>query len=318
MNFTFVTLLAIVLASIAPPARAEFPDKPIRLVVPFAAGGGADATARAIAEALSKSLRQPVLVENKPGGDSTIGSLYVAKSPPDGYTLLFGTNTGMSGAPVLHRNIGYDPVKDLTPISMCGLFAFFLVVNPEVPAKTLKELIDLARANPGKLNYATGNAMGIVGTSQLMAAEKLEMIHVPYKGEAAAMPDLLGNRVQMLFATGFIVPHVREGRVRAITAILDNRSAALPDVPTIAEAGFPELAIRGWAGFFGPAGMPRDITARLSREINDALRSQAVQDQMALQGFVGKASTPAELAAFTKSQLDLWGTAVQAAGIKPD
>jgi tripartite-type tricarboxylate transporter receptor subunit TctC len=144
------------------------------------------------------------------------------------------------------------------------------------------------------------------------------MTHVPYKGEAAAMPDLLGNRVQMLFATGFIVPHAREGRVRAIVAILDNRSAALPDVPTIAEAGFPELAIRGWAGLFGPAGMPRDVTARLSREISEALRTQSVQDQMALQGFVGKASTPAELAVYSKSQLDLWGAAVQAAGIKPD
>ena len=309
-------LLAASLAMV--PAHAQYPDKPIRFIVPFAPGGGADALARAVAEGMTRSLGQPVVVENKAGGDATIGSLFVAKSPPDGYTILFGSNTGLSGAPWLHKNIGYDPVADFTPISMIGLFPYFLVVNNDLPVKSLRELVTYARANPGKLNYATGNAMGIIATGQLIAMEKLEMTHVPYKGEAPAMPDLLSNRVQMIFTTGFIVPHVKEGRVRAIAAMLDERNDALPDVPTVAEAGFPMLAVRGWAAVFGPAGLPREVTAKLSRAVNESLRLERVKQQLALQGFPGKGSTPQELSEFTRAQLQSWGDAVKAAGIKPD
>lgn len=308
----------VLVAAFSLPLHAEFPDKPLRIIVPFVAGGGADTLARVIAEALGRRLGQPVVVENKAGGDSTIGSGFVAKSPPDGYTLLFGTNTGMSAAPYFHRNIGYDPVQDFTPISRLGYFAFFLVVNPEVPATSLQELIKYARDHPGKLNYASGNSMGIVATAQLAKAKNLDMIHIPYKGENGALPDLLGNRVQMIFATGFIVPQVKEGKVRAIMAVLDERNAALPDVPTVAESGFPELEIRGWAGLFGPAAMAPDVTARLSKEVNEVLRSRDVQAQLALQGFAGRPSTPAELAILVKKQLDQWAIAVKNAGIQPD
>jgi tripartite-type tricarboxylate transporter receptor subunit TctC len=311
-------ILVAMLALAAVAARADFPDKPIHFVVPFAAGGGADALARAVGGGMSKVLGQPVLIDNKGGGDATIGSAYVAKAAPDGYTILFGSNTGMSGAPALHRNIGYDPVRDFTPISMIGMFPYFLTVNRELPVKTLQELVDYARANPGKLNYASGNAMGIIATGQLAAAEKLDMQHVPYKGEAPAMPDLLSNRVQMIFTTGFIVPHVKDGRVRAIVAVLDERNDALPDVPTVVEAGFQYLSIRGWAAVFGPAGMPREVTAKLSAAVNEALRMADVKQQLALQGFPGKGSTPAELAEFTKVQLQSWAAAVKAAGIQPD
>ena len=320
-RFALVALVAWL--ALSPPAASaqsaqKYPDKPIRFIVPFAAGGGADALARAVGEGMSRSLRQPVLVENKPGGDATIGSAFVAKAAPDGYTILFGSNTGMSGAPALHRNIGYDPRKDFTPISLLGDFPFFLVVNRELPVNTMRELVAYARANPGKVNYASGNAMGIVATGQIIASEKLEMTHVPYKGEAAAMPDLLSNRVQMLFTTGFIVPHAREGRVRAIAAVNDERNAALPDVPTVSEAGFPELALRGWAAVFGPAGMPAAITARLSAAVNEALRSPTVREQLMQQGFVGRGSTPAELAEITRKQLESWAAAVKAAGIQPN
>jgi tripartite-type tricarboxylate transporter receptor subunit TctC len=310
-------VLAFFLATTAL-AHAEYPDKPIRFVVPFAAGGGADALARAVASGMSIVLKQPVVIDNKPGGDAVIGTLSVAKAAPDGYTILFGSNTGMSGAPALHKDVGYDAVRDFTPVSAIGMFPYFLVVNNELPVKTLRELVDYARANPGKLNYASGNAMGIVATGQLIAMHKLDMVHVPYKGEAPAMPDLLSNRVQMIFTTGFIVPHVKEGRVRAIVAVLDERNDALPDVPTVGEAGFPTLAMRGWAGVFGPAGMSRDVTAKLSHAVNEALRMQAVKDQLAVQGFPGKGSTPAELAEFTRMQLDSWARAVKAAGIQPD
>jgi tripartite-type tricarboxylate transporter receptor subunit TctC len=308
----------IVIAALALTARAEYPDKPIHFIVPFAAGGGADALARAVASGMTTLLKQPVLIENRAGGDAVIGSLFVARAAPDGYTILFGSNTGMSGAPALHRNIGYDPVRDFTPISMIGMFPYFLVVNRDLPAGTLRELVDFARAHPGELNYASGNAMGIVATGQLIAVHKLDMVHVPYKGEAPAMPDLLSNRVQMIFTTGFIVPHVKDGRVRAIVAVNDERNDALPDVPTVIEAGFPGLSMRGWAAVFGPAGMSRDVTAKLSEAINESLRMQAVKDQLATQGFPGKGSTPAELAEFTRVQLESWGRAVKAAGIQPD
>ncbi len=309
--------LLLAAATFAGPTRAEFPDKPIRIVVPFAAGGGADALARAVGEGMSQVLRTPVLIENRPGGDATIGTGFVAKAPPDGYTLIFGSNTGMSGAPALHKDLAYDPVRDFTPVSTLGVFPYFLAVNRDLPAKTLRELVDYARANPGKLNYASGNAMGIIATGQLVATEKLDMTHVPYKGEAPAMQDLLSNRVQMIFTTGFIVPHVKDGRVRALVAVNDERNAALPDVPTVAEAGFPELSLRGWAAIFGPAGMPADVTAKLSAAVNEALRMPTVREQLAVQGFVGKGSTPAELAQVTREQLKSWAQAVKAAGLKP-
>ncbi|HUQ28900.1 MAG TPA: tripartite tricarboxylate transporter substrate-binding protein [Usitatibacter sp.] len=299
-------------------ARAEYPDKPIKFIVPFAAGGGADALARAVASGMTIVLKQPVVVESKPGGDAVIGTQFVAKAAPDGYTILFGSNTGMSGAPALHKGVPYDPVRDFTPVSMIGMFPYFLVVNNELPIRTLRQLVDYARANPGKLNYASGNAMGIVATGQLIAAEKLDMVHVPYKGEAPAMPDLLSNRVQIIFTTGFIVPHVKDGRVRAIAAVLDERNDALPEVPTVAESGFPNLAMRGWAAVFGPAGMPREVTAKLSWAVNESLKMQMVKDQLAVQGFPGKGSTPAQLDEMTRTQLKSWADAVKAAGIQPD
>jgi tripartite-type tricarboxylate transporter receptor subunit TctC len=311
-------LILLCLVLLVLPARAEFPDKPIRFIVPFAAGGGADSLARAVASGMSTALKQPVVVDSKPGGDAVIGTLYVAKAAPDGYTILFGSNTGMSGAPALHKDVQYDPVRDFTPISMIGMFPYFLVVNNELPVRTLRELVDYARKYPGQLNYASGNAMGIVATGQLIATQKIDMVHIPYKGEAPAMPDLLANRVQMIFTTGFIVPHVKEGRVRAIVAVLDERNEALPDVPTVGEAGFPGLSMRGWAAVFGPAGMPREVVAKLSWAVNEALKMPSVREQLAVQGFPGKGSTPAELAEFTRVQLESWGRAVKAAGIQPD
>jgi len=311
-------LMLAVLALLATSAHAEYPDKPIKFIVPFAAGGGADSLARAVASGMSIVLKQPVVVESKPGGDAVIGTQFVANAAPDGYTILFGSNTGMSGAPALHKNVQYDPVRDFTPISMIGMFPYFLVVNKELPVRTLQELVDYARRHPGQLNYASGNAMGIVATGQLIAVQKIDMVHVPYKGEAPAMPDLLENRVQMIFTTGFIIPHVKDGRVRAIVAVNDERNEALPDVPTVNEAGFPGLSMRGWAAVFGPAGMPRDVVAKLSMAVNEALKMQSVKDQLAVQGFPGKGSTPAELGEITRFQLQSWGKAVKAAGIQPD
>jgi tripartite-type tricarboxylate transporter receptor subunit TctC len=314
----FRAFVAALAALLSLSAHAGYPDKPIRMIVPFAPGGGADALARAVASGMSIALKQQVVIDSKPGGDSVIGTNFVARAAPDGYTILFGSNTGMSGAPALHKDVPYDPLRDFAPISMIGMFPYFLVVNNDFPVRTLRELVDYARRHPGQVNYASGNAMGIVATGQLVANEKLDMVHVPYKGEAPAMPDLLGNRVQFIFTTGFIVPHVKDKRVRAIVAVLDERNEALPDVPTVAEAGFPRLSMRGWAGVFGPAGLSPAIVQKLSWAVNESLRMQLVKDQLAVQGFPGKGSTPAELASFTRVQLESWARAVKAAGIQPD
>ncbi|HXF79474.1 MAG TPA: tripartite tricarboxylate transporter substrate binding protein [Usitatibacter sp.] len=305
-------------AAAAAVAHAEFPEKPVHFVVPFAPGGGADSLARAVGEGMSRYLGQPVVVDNKPGGDATIASAFVKAAAPDGYTILFGSNTGFSGAPALHRNIGYDPVRDFTPISMMGMFPYFLTVNKDVPARNLRELVDYARAHPGELNYASGNAMGIVGTGQLIAAEKLQMTHVPYKGEAPAMLDLLSNRVQMIFTTNFIIPYAKDGRVRVLAAAMDERHDSLPEVPTMAEAGFGYLAIRGWAAVFAPAGLPRDIQAKLNAAVVESLKMQSTRDALALQGFPGKGSTPQELGEFTRAQLQSWAAGAKAAGIQPE
>ena len=319
--FSLALLALLALLAVLVPgtcAAAGYPDRPIRLIVPFAPGGGADATARIVAEHLGRALQQPVVVESKPGGDSTIGAEYVAKSAPDGYTLFFGTNTAMSGAPVLRKNVPYDPMRDFTPISLIGRFSYFIVTSNDFGPRTLKDLVAYARAHPGRINYATGNAMGIVGTAQLMASEKIDMVHVPYKGEAPALVDLMTNRVQVMFTTGYIIAHVKDGKVRAIATVLDERGSTLPDIPTVGESGYPQISIRAWAGLFGPANMPRDVTQRLSRELSAVLRLPAVQEQLAVQGFAGHGSTPEELAELTREQLQLWARAVREAGIKPE
>ena len=311
----FVAALTLLLPA---SALADWPEKPIRFVVPFPAGGGADSLVRSVAEGMSKVLGQPVIVDNKPGSDAALGSAFVAKAPPDGYTILFAGSTGFSAAPYLHKNLGYDPVKDFTPISMLGMFPFFIAANNDFPAKTLGELVEYVRTNPGKVNYASSTGMGTVATAQLAAAEKLAMTHVPYKGEAPALPDLLGNRVQLLLATNFIIPHVKEGRVRAIVAILDQRHDALPDVPTVAEAGFPSIAIRSWGSVVAPAGLPGEIQEKLARAVNESLRMESTKKALAVQGFPGQGSTPLQLAEVIRAQLALWGEAVNAAGLKPE
>jgi tripartite-type tricarboxylate transporter receptor subunit TctC len=203
-----------VVGLIALPTAAQYPAKPIRLIMPFPAGAAADTAARIVAQPLSRELGQPVLVDNKPGADGAIAAELAAKSAPDGYTLLFAGPTQMLGVPTLRKNPPYDPVADFAPITSVVTFAFFLVVHPSVPAKTLPELIDYVRANPGKLNYASGNVIGVLATAQLMSLGKLDMVHVPYKGEPLAIPDLLDARVHMMFGNGAIVaPLVREGKL---------------------------------------------------------------------------------------------------------
>lgn len=300
-------------------AAAQYPARPIRIIMPFPAGATADTVARIVAQPLSQVLGQPVLVDNKPGADGAIAAELAAKSAPDGYTLLFAGNTQMLGVPILRKNPPYDPLVDFAPITPVVKFAFFLVVHPSVPAKTPSELIDYARANPGKLNYASGNVNGVLAAAQLISIGKLQMVHVPYKGEPLAIPDLLNARVHMMFGTGGVTaPLVREGKLRALATLLPARSSLLPDVPTMAEAGMPQLSIVIWGGLFGPAKMPKDIVEKLSHEVNAVLQRPEVHGQLERQGSEPGGSTPAEFSAFLKQQLADWGKAAREAGLKPE
>jgi tripartite-type tricarboxylate transporter receptor subunit TctC len=308
---------ALLGASLA--VQAQFPAKPIRVVVPFPAGSATDTVARVLAAAASQPLGQPVVVENKAGADGAIAAAEVAKSAPDGYTLLMATNSPMSAVPALKKNPPYDPVADFTPVTDIGRYTFFIVVHPEVPAKSLAELISYARVNPGKLNYATGNTSGIVSTAYFASLAKIELVHVPYKGEPQALTDLVAGRVQlMVVSSGTSLPLLRDGRLRALVTTLGRRSPLLPEVPTIAEAGMPQFSLTSWAGLFGPAKMPREVTERLNREFAAAMGRADVQATLDKQGFAVNPSSPEQLAQLVKEQLESYRRVLRAAGVEPD
>jgi tripartite-type tricarboxylate transporter receptor subunit TctC len=298
---------------------AQYPAKPIRVVVPFPAGSATDTITRILANSVSQSVGQPLVVENKAGADGAIAAGEVAKSPADGYTLLMATNSPMSAVPAMKRTPPYDPVKDFTPITDIGRYTFFIVLHPSVPAKTLPELIAYARSNPGKINYATGNTTGIVSTAFFASQAQIKMVHVPYKGEPQAITDLVAGRVQLMFASSSTsVPHVREGRLHAVVTTLPKRSALLPDVPSIAEAGMPQFSITSWAGLFGPAQLPREVVQRMNREFVEAMKRPDVQSAMERQAFTLSPSTPEQLAGFVKEQMESYRRTLRAAGVEPE
>jgi len=312
--YILAALLVVVL-----PAAAQYPNKPIRLIVPFPPAGAADLSARTLAQPLAQALGQPVVVENRPGADGAIAADLVAKATPDGYTLFFGTNTAMCGVPAMRKEPPYNSVTDFTPISLVGYFGFFLFTSPTVPALTLRELIDYARANPGKLNYATGNSTSVLASARLKSQERLDMVEIPYKGDAPATSDLVAGRVQLMIATpGTAVPFVKEGRLRALVTLASSRSPLLPDVPTNAEAGMPPLAITPWAAIFGPAKLPKDIVDRIARAVSTVVVQPEVRAQLERYAFDAKSSSPEELGAYLKEQVDVWIRTARDVGIVPD
>jgi tripartite-type tricarboxylate transporter receptor subunit TctC len=311
--------LVLALLVVSGAAEAQFPAKPIRVVVPFPAGSATDTITRVLAQSVSQSIGQTVVVENKAGADGAIAAAEVAKAAPDGHTLLMATNSPMSAVPAMKKNPPYDPVADFTPITDVGRYTFFIVVHPSVPAKTLKELIDHARANPGKVNYATGNTTGIVSTAFFASLAKIDLVHVPYKGEPQALTDLVAGRVQLMFcSSGTSMPQIREGRLRPIVTTLAKRTHLLPELPTIAEAGMPEFSITSWAGLFGPAKMPAAVVERLNKEFVAAMARSDVQAAMEKQAFALSPSSPRELAAFVKEQMESYRRILRAAGVEPD
>jgi tripartite-type tricarboxylate transporter receptor subunit TctC len=314
LRIWFLIGLALPLA-----ALAQFPTKPIRLVVPFPAGSATDTIARILGNSVSQAIGQPLVVENRAGADGAIAATEVAKSAADGYTLLMATNSPMSAVPAMKKNPPYDPVSDFTPITDVGRYTFFIVIHPGVPAKSLDELIDYARAHPGRLNYATGNTTGIVSSAYFASQAQIRMVHVPYKGEPQAVADLIAGRVQLMFASSTTsVPQIREGKLRAVVTTLPRRSPLLPEVPSIAEAGMPQFSITSWAGLFGPAKMPREVVERLNREFVAAMGRAEVQSQMERQAFALSPSSPEQLAAFVKEQIESYRRILEAAGVQPD
>ena len=300
-------------------AGAQYPSKPVRMVVPFGAGSSTDIVARIIGQPLGQALGQPIVVENKPGADGIIAAQDVVKAAADGHTIFLATNSPLSAAPHLKKNVPYHALNDFTPISFVGNYTFFIVVHPSVPAKTLAELIDFARKNPGKLNYASGNTTSIVSTAMFATLAKISMTHIPYKTEPPAITDLLSGQIHLMFSSySTVAPHLKEGKIRALVTTLPERSPLIADVPSIVEAGFPKFPIVPWAGMVGPAKMPKEVVERLNRELNAVLKRPEVRESLAKQAFAARGSSTDEFGAYVKEQLDVWGKAIRDANIQPE
>ena len=297
-------------------AAQAWPSKPIRLIVQFPAGGAADTITRVIAPPLAQALGQPVVVENRPGADGAIAGEAVAKSAGDGYTLFMATTSAIAAVPAMRKTPPYDPITAFTPIGKVGTFSYFAFTHSSVPAKTMVELIDYIRANPGKVNYAGATTTGIMAAVQLAGFAKLDMVRVPYKGEGPASVDLIGGRVQLMFGTPTnTLGAAKEGKLRVLATLLDKRSPVLPDVPTMPEANAPKLSIVPWAAFYGPPKLPSDIVARVNRELNAVLARADVRELIERQVFDIQTSTPEELAAYTREQVESWKKAVADSGM---
>jgi len=304
---------------LAVPAFAQYPNKPIRVVVPFPSGSATDTIARIIGQSVSTAVGQPVIVDNKVGADGAIAGAEVAKAAPDVYTLLLATNSPMAVVPAMKKVPPYDPVADFTPITDIGRYTFFLYINAGLPIKSFKDLVAYAKANPGKLNYATGNTTGIVSFAQMNSLAGIDMTHVPYKGEPQGITDLVGGRVQLMWATPTTgLAHVKDGKLRAIATNLKSRSSLLPEVPTMPEVGVPQYSVTSWAALYGPAKLPRDLQLRLNKEFHDAMKRPDVAALLDKQAFHTSPSTPEELGAFTKSQLEAYRHILRSAGVQPE
>ncbi len=311
--------VAVFAATLSLPSLAQYPTKPIRVVVPFPPGSATDTITRILGRAISTAIGQTVVVDNKAGADGAIAAAEVARAAPDGYTLIMATNSPMSAVPAMKKVLPYDPIADFTPITDIGRYTFFLYVHPAVPAKTFQDLIAHAKANPNKLAYATGNTTGIVSFAQMNALAGIEMVHVPYKGEPQGVTDVIGGRVQVMWATPTTgLAHVKDGKLRALVTSLKVRSPMLPDVPTIYESGMPKFTIVSWAGLFGPAKLPRAIVDRLHSEFTTAMKQPDVLAGMEKQAFVLNPSSPEQLGAHTREQMESYRSILRAAGVQPD
>ena len=318
MQFARRTLLAALAIPGVARAQSDYPSRQVRIVVPFPAGGGLDALARALAERLQAQWRQPVVVDNRPGATGAIGSRHVAQSPADGHTLLVAASGTLTINPHLYANMGFNPATDLAGISMAFATDHVLVVNPAVPAQTAQEFIALLKARPGQLSFGSGGN----GSSTHLVPElfklvaQVDMQHVPYRGSAPALNDLVAGNVQvMLDQLPSALPMIQGGRVRALAVTGPRRSRLLPDLPTMAELGLPQAEATSWGAVMVPAGTPAPAIARLNAVIREALAEPGVQQRLAAAGADAVVSTPAELAGIMRSETEKWGRVVREARV---
>ncbi len=298
-------------------ATAAWPEKPITMVVPFPAGSGTDSVGRIFAREITSRLGQQVIVENKPGGNATIAAQQVARAKPDGYTILISTNTPLSAAPWLQKNVPYDVLKDFTPIARGGNLPFILVANMKQPFDTVQELVKEAKANPGKLTYASGNSTGIVAGATLSRAAGIETLHVPYKGTPQALTDLIGGQVDYMFTdltSG--MPFVQSKKIKALAVSTAQPSALLPELPSMEAAGIDNFDINSWNGFLGPADMDKEAVATLNKTINSIVSDEKVKEELARLGFDAFSGTQEDFANFVQEQYELWGKLIKDAGIE--
>jgi tripartite-type tricarboxylate transporter receptor subunit TctC len=312
-------IFAMLLATSVPSLAASYPSKPVRLVVPFPPGGAADILARGIAPKLSGQLRQQIVVDNRPGANGVIGFDVVAKAPADGYTLLLGFTTGVAVNPVLIPKVSYDPIKHFTPVSLLARTPMVLIASPAFKATSVQELIAIAKASPGKISYGSpgaGNPNHLAGELFKVSAG-VDLVHVPYKGAALVITDVTAGHVPTGFVTlAAALPQLRAGKLKGLAVTSDKRSAAAPNVPTMAESGFRDFVITEWFGILAPAATPKPIVARLNKEINTAVQSPEVQARFSEQGLEPITATPEEFATLMKSDISKMGTIIKKAGIR--
>jgi tripartite-type tricarboxylate transporter receptor subunit TctC len=328
IDLTRRRLIALAAATACAPdlrtARAQtrsggWPDRAVHLIVPIAAGGPTDSVARVLAEPLSKTWGQQVVVENKAGGGTNIGNEFVAHADPDGYTVLYGTSSLAANA-ALYRSLGYNPLTDLAPVSLVAKFPFFMFVPNSSPAKTVMEFVDYVKAHQGKLimgSPGTGSGPHLAEEYFLQMA-KIQMTHVPYRGAAPAFIDLIPGRIDCYFGSGELLTYSRAGQVRALATTGAHKSPAEPELPTIEEAGVPGYVVESWQGVFVPAKTPREIVRKMSADIVAALAEPAIKNQLARSAYAAQGSSPEELREFLKTDSEKWNAVIKTAGIKID
>lgn len=320
------TLALLCLAALSAPVAAQgpaatYPAKPVRVVVGFPPGQATDIIARAVADKLTARLGQSFYVDNKPGAAGIIGTETAVRAAPDGYTLLMSSSGPLAINPALYSKLPYDPLKDLQPVSLAATVPQFLVVHPALPAGTVKELVALAKAQPGKINYASGGS-GLTNhltMEMFKSAAGIDLVHVPYKGGPPAITDLIAGQVSVMFETGpGVLPHVKSGKLRALAVGSARRSIAMPELPTVAEQGLPEFDAMAWVGFVAPAGVPRAIVDKLNAETVAILALPDVRERFLALGAEPAPGTPDEFAAYLRAEIAKWGRAVKDSGAKVD
>jgi tripartite-type tricarboxylate transporter receptor subunit TctC len=313
-------LAAFAFAAAALTASAAYPDKPITMIVPFPPGGPTDLVARVIGKAMSESMGQPIIIDNRGGANGNIGASLAAKAAPDGYTMIYNTSA-VALSPALYKNLTYDVQKDFAPVALAAVVPLALVVHPSVPANNVKEFIAHVKANPGKLSYGSAGAGNVthLGAFQFLQANGLDAVHIPYKGSAPADMDLVGGQIQFMTDTvNSVAAFVKDKRMKMLAVTTPKRMSNFPEVPTLAESGMPGFDVGAWQGVMVPTGTPRPIIDRLNTELRKALANPEVRAKLAVQGAEPLGSTPEEYGAYIKKEIDRWGKVVQQSGVKAE